>query len=73
MESVTDVDVTAETFEELKGWLHDNDVTLAFSRARLPLVKRMRELGMVTDETFYDTNRAALVALAGAPSAPSAG
>ena len=70
LESVTDVDVTAaETFEALKGWLHDNDVTLAFSRARLPLVKRMRELGMVTDETFYDTNRAALVALAGAPSA----
>jgi high affinity sulfate transporter 1 len=72
LESVTDVDVTAaETMDALKGWLRDHDVMLAFSRARLPLVKRMREIGIVDDETFYDTNRAALAEL-GAPSASPA-
>ncbi|WP_243061923.1 SulP family inorganic anion transporter [Humibacter sp. RRB41] len=66
LESVTDVDVTAaETFEALKDWLRDNHVTLGFSRARLPLVNRMRQLGFLDDETFYNTNRAALTALAG--------
>ncbi|MHA7984953.1 SulP family inorganic anion transporter [Rathayibacter sp. CAU 1779] len=65
LESVTDVDVTAaETMDALKTWLTDHDITLGYSRARLPLVKRMREIGIVDDEKFYDTNREALVALA---------
>ncbi|GAB3394475.1 SulP family inorganic anion transporter [Humibacter soli] len=66
LESVTDVDVTAaESFDSLRKWLHDRNVTLGFSRARPPLVDRMRQLGILDDETFYDTNRAALAALAG--------
>ncbi|MGN6125410.1 MAG: SulP family inorganic anion transporter, partial [Humibacter sp.] len=66
LESVTDVDVTAaESFETLREWLRDRNVTLGFSRARPPLIDRMRQLGILDDETFYDTNRAALAALTG--------
>ncbi|QDZ16847.1 SulP family inorganic anion transporter [Humibacter ginsenosidimutans] len=68
LESVTDVDITAaETMDALKEWLHDHHVALSYSRARLPLVTRMREIGIVDDETFYDTNREALTALVTAP------
>ncbi|MCS5721764.1 SulP family inorganic anion transporter [Herbiconiux sp. CPCC 203406] len=65
LEAVTDVDVTAaETLESLLRWLHDEGVGLAFSRARPGLVDRMRVLGVLTDETVYPSNRAALEALA---------
>ncbi|GLK17978.1 SulP family inorganic anion transporter [Herbiconiux flava] len=64
LEAVSDVDVTgAETFEALKTWLGDNDVTLSFSRPRAEIVERMRALGLIADETLYPTNRAALQSL----------
>ncbi|TFC06907.1 SulP family inorganic anion transporter [Cryobacterium adonitolivorans] len=64
LEAVTDVDVTgAEAFSVLKKWLHAQGVTLAFSRGRPPLLKRMRHLGLLDDETVYPTNRAAIAAL----------
>jgi sulfate permease, SulP family len=65
LEAVTDIDVTgAETFDALKAWLHDNDVTLAFSRARPETLERMRRLGAIDAEPVYPTNRDALAALA---------
>jgi SulP family sulfate permease len=72
LEAVTDVDVTAaETFESLKEWLADQKVTVSYSRGRPALIERMRQLGLLTDETVYPTNRAALGALEDAPGASS--
>lgn len=69
LESVTDIDVTAaETLGALKDWLNAHEVTLSFSRARLPLVQRMRELEVLGDERIFDTNREALRMLAQPPS-----
>ncbi|MFD4959427.1 SulP family inorganic anion transporter [Microbacterium sp. NPDC058389] len=65
LEAVTDVDVTgAEAFASLEDWLRGEDVSLAFSRARPRTRQRLQKLGLVTDETFYATNRAAVAALA---------
>ncbi|MFK4807339.1 SulP family inorganic anion transporter [Microbacterium sp. ZW CA_36] len=65
MEAVTDIDVTgAEAFESLEHWLHDNDVTLAFSRVRPPTRARLEELGLLSGQAFFATNRAAVAALA---------
>lgn len=68
MEAVTDIDVTgAEAFEGLESWLRDHDVALAFSRVR-PVVKaRLDELDLLSDQPIFDTNRAAVAALAAAP------
>jgi high affinity sulfate transporter 1 len=64
LEAVTDVDVTAaETFEALKEWLADQNVTLSFSRGRPAIVDRMHELGLLSGEIVYPTNRAAIDAL----------
>jgi MFS superfamily sulfate permease-like transporter len=64
LEAVSDVDVTgAEAFDALKSWLHENDVTLSFSRPRAAIVERMRGLGLIAGETLYPTNRAAISAL----------
>jgi len=61
LEAVTDIDVTgAEAFEGLTKWLGEQGVALGFSRARSSLVDRMRDLGLLGDEPFYDTNRAAV-------------
>ncbi|WP_347978548.1 SulP family inorganic anion transporter [Microbacterium sp. ProA8] len=65
MEAVTDIDVTgAEAFESLEHWLRDHDVTLAFSRVRPPTRARLEELGLLADQAFFATNRAAVTALA---------
>ncbi|MEV5072155.1 SulP family inorganic anion transporter [Microbacterium sp. LMI12-1-1.1] len=65
MEAVTDIDVTgAEAFEALENWLHDRDVTLAFSRVRPPTRARLEELGLLSGQVFFATNRAAVAALA---------
>ncbi|WP_349426898.1 solute carrier family 23 protein [Microbacterium sp. LWS13-1.2] len=65
MEAVTDIDVTgAEAFEALEHWLHDNDVTLAFSRVRPPTRARLEELELLSGQAFFATNRAAVAALA---------
>lgn len=66
LEAVSDVDVTgAEAFESLEAWLKTQGVSLAFSRARPRTRARLQRLGLVSDQTFYATNRAAVVALAG--------
>ena len=71
MEAVTDIDVTgAEAFESLEQWLHDNDVTLAFSRVRPPTRARLEELGLLSGQAFFATNREAVAALANRDEAP---
>ena len=71
MEAVTDIDVTgAEAFESLEHWLRDNDVTLAFSRVRPPTRARLEELGLLSDQAFFATNREAVAALADRDEAP---
>jgi len=70
LEAVTDVDVTgAEAFEALEDWLDRKGVSLAFSRARPRTNERLQKLGLLSDQAFYDTNRAAVLALA-EPAAP---
>ncbi|MFE6254175.1 SulP family inorganic anion transporter [Agromyces sp. NPDC057865] len=65
MEAVTDVDVTgAESFEALLAWLEQRGVALAFSRVRPDARRRLVELGLLGDRPVYDTNRAAIQALA---------
>lgn len=68
MEAVTDVDVTgAESFEALQEWLAERDIVLAFSRVRPDARARLVHLGLLGDHEVYDTNRAALAALAAGP------
>ncbi|MDY0910175.1 SulP family inorganic anion transporter [Microbacterium sp. CFBP9034] len=65
MEAVTDIDVTgAEAFESLEEWLRGRDVDLAFARLRPPVRDRLTQLGLFADQPVYETNRAALAALA---------
>jgi sulfate permease, SulP family len=64
MEAVTDADVTAaEAFEGLTRWLDDRGVSLAFSRMRPGARARLEKLGILTDQSVYDTNRSAVQAL----------
>lgn len=71
MEAVTDIDVTgAEALETLERWLHDNRVSLAFSRVRPETRARLEQLGLLSDQAFFATNRAAVAALAGAGGVP---
>lgn len=75
LEAVTDIDVTgAEALDSLRSWLDSRPVSLAYSRPRREIVARMRALDLVSDETIYPTNRAALSALtrAGSTSAEKA-
>jgi len=66
MEAVTDADVTAaESFESLKEWLTANGISLAFSRLRPSTRPRLVRLGILEDHAVYETNRAAVAALAG--------
>ncbi|TCC60292.1 SulP family inorganic anion transporter [Kribbella pittospori] len=65
MEAVNDIDVTgAEAFASLQDWLVTRDVTLAFSRVRAPILTRLTELELLTDQTVYPTNREAIAELA---------
>lgn len=73
MEAVTDVDVTgAESFEALLAWLERERIDLGFSRVRPDARARLAQLGLLGDRPTYETNRAALAALAG-EAAPGAG
>jgi len=64
MEAVTDIDVTgAEAFEALEEWLRDHDIRLAFSRVRTPVRERLKALGLISDQRFFDTNREAIAEL----------
>ncbi|MCM3657556.1 SulP family inorganic anion transporter [Agromyces mediolanus] len=66
MEAVTDVDVTgAESFEALLAWLERAHIDLSFSRVRPDAKARLEHLGLLGDRASYETNRAALAALAG--------
>ncbi|GGR18574.1 SulP family inorganic anion transporter [Agromyces mediolanus] len=66
MEAVTDVDVTgAESFEALLVWLERERIDLSFSRVRPDAKARLDHLGLLGDRASYETNRAALAALAG--------
>ena len=65
MEAVTDVDVTgAESFDALLAWLGQRGVELAFSRVRPDARRRLVELGLLGDREVFETNRAAIGALA---------
>ncbi len=71
MEAVTDVDVTgAEAFEALEKWLDDQGIGLAFSRVRKPTRRRLEELGLLSGQTLFPTNRAAVGALKAADGGP---
>lgn len=64
MEAVTDVDVTgAESFEALKHWLDDQNISLSFSRVRPNTLRRLSELQLLHREPVYATNRAAIADL----------
>ncbi|GAB3799765.1 SulP family inorganic anion transporter [Humibacter antri] len=64
MEAVTDVDLTgAEAFESLLHWLEDQHIDLGFSRVRPPALRRLKKLGLLTGQSVYATNRAAIAAL----------
>lgn len=65
MEAITDIDVTAaESFEGLREWLDSQHITLSFSRVRLPAHNRLKQLDLLGDAQIFDTNRAAIAALA---------
>ncbi|MGU3645559.1 SulP family inorganic anion transporter [Microbacterium sp. C23T] len=69
MEAVTDIDVTgAEAFASLEEWLHEQGVSLAFSRVRVPTKARLDELGLLSGQTVFSTNREAVAALEASPS-----
>lgn len=64
MEAVTDIDVTgAEALEALQTWLGSKSVELSFSRVRHDALARLEQLGLLTDEQVFDTNREAVAAL----------
>lgn len=68
MEAVTDVDVTgAESFAALQTWLEARGIALGFSRVRPDARARLIELGLLVDHPVFDTNRAAIAALAAHP------
>ena len=65
MEAVTDVDVTgAESFAALEDWLTARGIELGFSRVRPDALARLTQLGLLGDHAVFDTNRAAIAALA---------
>lgn len=66
MEAITDVDVTgSRAFDGLRAWLRDAGIGLAFSRVRSSARTRLTRFGVVRDtDPVYDTNRAAVAALA---------
>lgn len=65
MEAITDIDVTAsEAFAGLREWLDSEHIELSFSRMRLPANSRLQQLGLLGDAQIFDTNRAAIAALA---------
>lgn len=64
MEAVTDADVTAaEPFEGLRDWLDDHGVSLSFSRLRPATRERLVNLGILTREGVFATNREAVEVL----------
>lgn len=68
MEAVTDVDVTgAESFSALVAWLDARGIELGFSRVRSDARDRLTDLGLLGERRIFDTNRAAIAALASTP------
>ncbi|KQZ11535.1 sulfate permease [Agromyces sp. Root1464] len=68
MEAVTDVDVTgAESFTALVAWLDARGIELGFSRVRSDARDRLTDLGLLGERRIFDTNRAAIAALASTP------
>jgi high affinity sulfate transporter 1 len=65
MEAVNDVDVTgSESFEALRNWLDDQEITLGFSRVRSGARPRLERFGVLgPDDAVFETNRAAVAAL----------
>jgi SulP family sulfate permease len=71
MEAVTDIDVTgAEAFASLEDWLRDRKVDLAFSRVRPQATARLEKLGLLSGQPLFETNRAAIAALADGADGP---
>lgn len=65
LEAVTDVDVTAaESFESLADWLDARQMSLSFSRLRASARPRFTALGILEERRVFETNRAAVAALA---------
>lgn len=63
--AVSDVDVTAaEAFAGLREWADAQELEVSFSRVRPGSEARFRRFGIITEETVFPTNRAALAALA---------
>jgi high affinity sulfate transporter 1 len=74
MEAVTDVDITgAEAFEALVEWLEEHHIGLSFSRVRRQALDRLTKLGILDDRQVFETNRAAVEALASSPAADTKG
>lgn len=66
MEAVTDIDVTgAESLDTLLAWLVKEQIDVGFSRVRPGARERLVGLGLLGDRPVYETNRAAIAALAG--------
>lgn len=65
LEAVTDVDVTgAESFQALLEWLERREIGVALSRVRPGIRQRLVALGVPRPPDVYETNRAAIAALA---------
>lgn len=65
LEAVTDVDVTgAESFQALLEWLERREIGVALSRVRPGIRERLVALGVPGPPDVYETNRAAIAALA---------
>ena len=65
LEAMTDIDVTgAESFTNVRAWLADQNVTLAFGRLRPDLEAKLAHYNLLQGATVYPTNRAAIADLA---------
>ncbi len=66
LEAVTDLDVTgAANLESLRDWLHGQQITLGYSRARPEIIARVDHFGLLEGARVYRTNREALAVLIG--------
>jgi MFS superfamily sulfate permease-like transporter len=64
-EAITDLDVAgAESLRGVQRWLGEHDVTFAFSRVRPNVRHLLERFGLLGDVSVYETNRAAVVAIA---------
>jgi MFS superfamily sulfate permease-like transporter len=68
-EVISDIDVTAAgALQEVIHWVQSQNVTFSYSRLRAELATQLTVFELVTDDTrVFDSNRAAVAALATAP------